>query len=79
MNLNLLTPFTKQIKNVAWVEVDTTDGNFVIESEHAPMILTLAVDTFINYGLTSGKQEKVKAASGIVHIKRDSVTILGDL
>ncbi|OGB83656.1 hypothetical protein A3F66_04100 [candidate division TM6 bacterium RIFCSPHIGHO2_12_FULL_32_22] len=79
MILNLITPFQKITKTVAWLEVDTTVGNFVIEPEHAPMILTLEKDSNVVFCLASGKREKVLVKSGIAHIKRDSVTILGDL
>ena len=47
MNLNLISPFNKKTKNIAWVEVDTTCGNFIIEQEHAPMISALEKDSFI--------------------------------
>ena len=79
MTLDLLSPFKKISKDVAWVEIDTVVGNFVIEPEHAPMILTLAKNSNVSFGLATGKQEKIKVNSGIVHIKRDSVTVLGDM
>lgn len=79
MNLSLISPFKRLYKKIAWIEVDTTVGNFVIEPEHAPMILVLEKDSFVNYCLLSGKQERVKVASGMVHIKRDSVSVVGDL
>ena len=79
MILNLITPFQKITKTIVWLEVDTTVGNFVIEPEHAPMILTLERESNLVFCLTSGKREKIQIKSGIAHIKRDSITILGDI
>ena len=79
MILNLITPFQKTTRTVAWLEIDTTVGNFVIEPEHAPMILVLEKDSNIVFCLTSGKREKIQIKTGIVHIKRNLVTILGDI
>jgi F0F1-type ATP synthase epsilon subunit len=79
MVLNFITPFKKLSREVAWVELDTNVGNFVIEPEHAPVILTLEKNSQVSYCLISGKQEKINVNSGIVHVTRSTVTILGEL
>lgn len=79
MQLYIVTPFKKITKEVDWVDINTTIGNFVIQNEHAPMILSLQPDSQCILGLATGKQETYKINRGIVHITRDDITILGDI
>lgn len=79
MQLQITSPDQKKILQVAWFEIDTPAGNFVIHLGHAPMILTLLPHHTIVIRLKNGKQESIQAASGIVNITRNSATIiLGD-
>ena len=79
MELNITSPDEQHILKVAWFEIDTPVGNFIIHAGHAPTILTLLPESIITIRLKSGKQETIKAPSGIVHITRKLVTIiLGD-
>ena len=79
MELNITSPDEQHILKAAWFEIDTPVGNFVIHAGHAPTILTLLPNSTIIIRLKSGKQESIKASSGIVHITRKLVTIiLGD-
>lgn len=79
MELNITSPDEQHILKVAWFEIDTPAGNFIIHAGHAPTILTLLPRSTITIRLKSGKQEAIKASNGIVHITRKSATIiLGD-
>ncbi len=61
---------------IAWLEINTPDGNYVIQKGHAPMICLLAPNQPFIYRLKSGKQETVMVRHGIVEIDRESATIL---
>lgn len=76
MQLQITSPEETKILQVAWFEIDTPVGNFVIHLGHAPTILTLIPNHPIFIRLKSGKQESIKAPSGIVNITRTNATII---
>ena len=79
MKLIIVSPNPKFIKDVdalAWIELDTPVGNFVILPEHAPTVLTLKKNSTIRYGLKSGKQDSIDIVDGLAHVKRDQITLL---
>ena len=79
MQLTISSPEEQHNLKAAWFEIDTPVGNFIIHAGHAPTILTLLPHSTIIIRLKSGKQEIIKASSGIVHITRKySIIILGD-
>lgn len=79
MELTITSPDEQHILKVAWFEIDTPAGNFIIHVGHAPTIVTLLPQSIITIRLKSGKQESIKAHNGIAHITRKSATIiLGD-
>ncbi len=76
MNLSILSPKQQRTYKIAWIELTTPVGNFVIQPDHAPMVLTLSPDHAITFGLKSGKQESLMIPRGIVEISRTSVLVL---
>lgn len=79
MKLKVVSPdpkFLKEVDAVAWLELDTPVGNFVILPEHAPTVLTLRKNSVIRYCLRSGKQNSLQIVDGLAHIKRDEVVLL---
>ncbi|HBR70556.1 TPA: hypothetical protein DIC20_03435 [Candidatus Dependentiae bacterium] len=76
MRLHIATPSEKRELEIAWIELNTPAGNFIIQPEHAPMIVTLSPMSIVNYRLTSGKEETRKVIQGIAHIERDYITLL---
>lgn len=79
MNLNIVSPnpdLNRNINNIAWLEIDTLVGNFIILPEHAPTILTIAKNSNIKFGLSNGKHDFISVPQGIAHIRRDKATIL---
>jgi F0F1-type ATP synthase epsilon subunit len=76
MELHITSAEEKRVLQVAWLEIDTPAGNFVIHKGHAPMLVTLVPGKTILMRLKSGKQENIAASGGIVHITRTSVTII---
>lgn len=76
MKLYLITAEQKQEYTIAWLELNTSVGNFVIKSGHAPTLLSLSSHTKIKFCLTNGKHEIVTINKGIANITRTMVTIL---
>jgi F0F1-type ATP synthase epsilon subunit len=77
MKLYIISPFSKKIVDIAWLELNTPVGNFVIQPGHVPMVLTLAPHKNVTYCLKSGKQETFSASQqAIAEITRSSGTIL---
>lgn len=76
MQLFINKPMQKISMQIAWLDIETPVGNFVIQPEHAPMIVALLPDSSITYCLGSGKHESINIKRGLAHITRDSVTLL---
>lgn len=79
MELRIVSAEEEQVLHVAWFEIHTPVGNFVIHIGHAPMMVTLLPERMITIRLKTGKQEIIHAHSGIADITRKTATIiLGD-
>lgn len=79
MELHLVAPEEERTLFVAWFEIDTPAGNFVIHLGHAPMMVTLLANRDIVIRLRNGKEERIHAHGGLVHVTRKTATIiLGD-
>ena len=76
MKLTIISPFSKKELDIAWLELNTPAGSFVIQPGHAPTILTLSAHKEVTFCLKSGKQESFTAKQGIVDINRTSATII---
>ena len=78
MNFYIISPFEKKTHSVAWLEINTPLGNYVIQPGHVPMILTLSANKELIYCLTSGKQESFIVKQGLIEITRTTATVLLD-
>lgn len=76
MNLHIISPLRTLQFNVAWLEVNTNIGNFVIQKGHVPTLLVLAPNQEIVFRLKNGKQESIIVASGIVEVTREEATVI---
>jgi F0F1-type ATP synthase epsilon subunit len=76
MKLSIISPFSKKIVDIAWIELNTQAGNFVIQPGHVPIILTLTPGKEITFCLTNGKQESFIISQGIIDITRTQATLL---
>lgn len=76
MELKIVSPEGTQVHKITWLELNTSAGNFVIQPEHAPMIVTLAPDKNVIFCLKNGKQETFAPTGGIAEITRNSATLL---
>ncbi len=76
MELTIVTPESQRTIRIAWLEIETPAGNFVIQSGHAPMLVTLIPNHDIFVRLKNGKQENIFVRRGIVQITRRQTTII---
>lgn len=76
MQLFITKPFEKININIEWIEIETVVGNFVIQPEHAPMVIELKPGIKAVYELPDGNQETIEVKTGLAHITRNSVTLL---
>lgn len=76
MELRIITPQETHTYAVAWIEVNTTAGNFVIQPGHAPTILILAPGKEMNFRFVNGKQESFLVERGILEVTRNSATLI---
>jgi len=76
MKLIIITPEEEKDFDIAWVDVNTHAGNFVILKHHAPMVATLKPDENVTFCLLDGKQETITPEGGTVEVMRESVILL---
>ena len=76
MELIIISPTYRHTYTITWLEINTPAGNFVIQPEHAPSIMTLSPHEKITFCLKNGKRESITIRQGVVHITRTDATIL---
>lgn len=76
MELKLISPTKTETFSIAWIEINTPAGNFVIQSGHAPTILTLEPHQPITFCLDSGKKNSITVLRGVIEITRETATII---
>lgn len=76
MKLHIISPLRTKNIAISWLELNTPEGNFVIQIGHAPMVLALSSPSTVTFCLTSGKQEVMPIAGGIAHIARTGATLI---
>lgn len=75
MNLKIIGPTTHKTLAISWIEVETLDGNFVVQRGHAPMILALLPDQPVTVSLKNGRVEVFNNFAGILEIQRDAALL----
>lgn len=76
MQLIILSPFSKVTIDIEWIELNTPAGNFIIQPEHAPTVVTLTPQQPVIYMTTSGKEESLIVNKAIAQVTRTSITLL---
>lgn len=76
MELRIVRPDGEKKFSIAWIEVETPEGNFVIHGGHAPTLLTLLPHHDIFFQLKTGQRESMLVANGIIEITRERATII---
>lgn len=76
MKLIIKTPRSSQEYDTAWVEINTSTGNIVIQPGHAPTIIVLSPLMPFIFKMINGKQETLMITRGIIEISRTQVVAL---
>jgi len=76
MHLTIISPTEQLTYKIAWLEINTPVGNFVILPDHAPTVVELSQNQPLTFGLKNGKQESLIIPRGIVEISRNSALVL---
>jgi F0F1-type ATP synthase epsilon subunit len=76
MKLSLISSDSIVDHDIAWIELNTTTGNLIIQRGHMPAIMVLAPNKPIIFKLKTGKQKTIIAEYGIAEIQRDHVDLI---
>lgn len=76
--LIVITPTKRSEQEVAWVEIDTPQGNQIIQAHHEPLIALLKPHSLITFETSQGKQETLEILGGIIEVTRKQTTIIAD-
>lgn len=76
MQFTIISPKEKKTYTIAWLEINTPLGNFVIQPGHVPTVLLVSPGQPLLFCLTNGNKETIKPESGIVHVNRTAVSLL---
>ena len=77
MKLLIISPQHQEAYIVEWVEAHTPQGDVVIKSGHAPMIVTLLPNKKFNFLTKTGEEKTIFLESpGFLEIDRTTVTAL---
>ena len=76
MKLEIVSANEHSSYQVAWIELNTLVGNFIIQMGHAPTILSLAPNKTVTFRLKNGKQKTIIVLHGIAHVAREATTLI---
>ena len=76
MQLNIISPSAKKKYEIQWIELNTPAGSFIIQADHAPMVVQLADHKPVTFCYTSGAQETMTPVTAVAHITREKVDLL---
>lgn len=76
MEFILISPTSTKKMDISWIEVETLEGSFVIQSGHAPMILIPAPNKELTIKLKDGVTTVMTVAGGILEINRNKALLL---
>jgi F0F1-type ATP synthase epsilon subunit len=76
MELTIVSPSYKKTVKIAWLEIETTVGNFVIQPGYAPTTLVLAPNSTALFSVDNNTQESIPVVGGIADINRTSATLV---
>lgn len=77
IQLTLISPSRKIEYEVVWIEVNTPNGNYLIQPQHAPTTFILAAYKPLTFCFLTGKQETfTPEKNGILQVTRKTATAL---
>ncbi len=76
MKLIINTPDYRSTFSIAWLEINTPTGNYVVQRGHVPTIMNLTTKQPLTFRLKSGKRESIMVHQGIISIDREQAIIV---
>lgn len=76
MQLTIISPSQKKHYDIAWIELNTDKGNYVIQPGHAPTFFSLKAHAPFTYCLKNGEQVTVMVKRAMVEVTRNQITFL---
>jgi F0F1-type ATP synthase epsilon subunit len=76
VELFIISPREEQHHVIAWLDVTTANGNFVIRHGHAPMIMMLLPNHSFIFALENGVQKSMYVRQAVVQVDRTRTTIV---
>ena len=77
MQLSIISTQDQKDLSIDWIEVNTLQGNYVIQSGHAPTVLVLAAGSKVIYNsINSEQQTELIIKQGLLHVTRTDCTLL---
>ena len=76
--LEIIRPTSAETINVAWLEVESPTGSFVIGPQHSPLISLLKRKTDLIYQIADGPKIKIDVFGGLLRVQDDRVIVLLD-
>ncbi len=77
IQLTLISPVQKVDYEVVWIEVNTPNGNYIIQPQHAPTTFILAAHKPLIFCFLTGKQETfTPEKNGLLQITRKKAIAL---
>lgn len=77
MKLLIISPQHQESYIIEWLEAHTPQGNIVIQSGHAPLILTAVAHSALIFLLKTGELKNIQLERPcFLEINRSSITVL---
>lgn len=76
MDLRIISPDYEITKKIAWIELNTPSGNYIVQQGHAPFIIPLSAQEPLTFQLESGKQQTIDVQDGVVEVTRTKVVVI---
>ncbi len=73
MILTIITQQSSVKHQIAWLELSTPTGSFIVYRGHAPTIVSLKPMSQLIFKLKTGKQQQLTIQDGIAHITRENI------
>lgn len=76
MKLHIVSPTGSQNYTVNWIELNTDQGNFIVQNGHVPMIVWLKQNSHAVFSNLDGTTTNLPIKSGFAEINRTHTMIL---
>ncbi len=82
IELTIIGPSTKMVIDVAWIDIETTQGSMIILPAHEPLLTELKAHSHMTYAQKNVDgslfETSMQIASAIIDVTRSSVTVILD-